>query len=49
MSSFFHGLLSGLTQNPAIKWLAVGFVALIVVLYVAKWYAQFKNKVAKGS
>jgi type IV secretory pathway TrbD component len=49
MSAFLNGILSGFTINPVIKWIAFGFVALIVVLKCSKWYANFKNKVAKGS
>jgi hypothetical protein len=49
MKTFFEGVLSGFTINPVIKWIAFGFVALIIVLKCSKWYANFKNKVAKGS
>ena len=43
--SFFTGLLTGLNENPVVKYSFISLIVLIIILRISKWWGNFKNKV----
>lgn len=45
IKNFLSGIYTGLNSNPVVKYSAMVLVALLIVMKITKWWAEFRKKV----